>query len=39
MAETNVSFSDKLDELERIKEHSNYLRGTIFEGLADRITG
>ncbi|MDN6066246.1 MAG: assimilatory sulfite reductase (NADPH) hemoprotein subunit [Staphylococcus equorum] len=39
MAETNVSFSDKLDELERIKEQSNYLRGTIVEGLADRITG
>ena len=26
-------------DLERIKEDSNYLRGTIEEGLADRITG
>ena len=25
--------------MERIKANSNYLRGTIVEGLADRITG
>lgn len=39
MADSNLNFSDKLDEMERIKTQSNYLRGTIEEGLADRITG
>ncbi|EQB38593.1 sulfite reductase [Virgibacillus sp. CM-4] len=28
-----------LDDMERIKKNSNYLRGTITEGLADPITG
>ncbi|WP_445194324.1 NADPH-dependent assimilatory sulfite reductase hemoprotein subunit [Staphylococcus xylosus] len=39
MAETKVNFSDKLDEMERIKKDSDYLRGSIVEGLADRVTG
>lgn len=39
MANPNLNFSEKLDEMERIKTESNYLRGTIEEGLADRITG
>lgn len=39
MADPNLNFSEKLDEMERIKTESNYLRGTIEEGLADRITG
>lgn len=39
MAETKVNFSDKLDEMERIKTDSDYLRGSIVEGLADRVTG
>ena len=39
MAESNLNFSQKLEEMERIKADSNYLRGTIAEGLADRITG
>ncbi|WP_251943666.1 NADPH-dependent assimilatory sulfite reductase hemoprotein subunit [Staphylococcus sp. Marseille-Q5304] len=39
MSETYTNFLDKLDELERIKHDSNYLRGTIEEGLADPITG
>ncbi|PHK48500.1 NADPH-dependent assimilatory sulfite reductase hemoprotein subunit [Staphylococcus edaphicus] len=39
MAETKVNFSDKLDEMERIKAHSDYLRGSIVQGLADRVTG
>ena len=39
MTESNLNFSQKLDEMERIKANSNYLRGTIVEGLADRITG
>ncbi|RIP34817.1 NADPH-dependent assimilatory sulfite reductase hemoprotein subunit [Staphylococcus gallinarum] len=39
MADSNLNFSEKLDEMERIKTQSNYLRGTIEEGLADRITG
>ncbi|MCD8793560.1 NADPH-dependent assimilatory sulfite reductase hemoprotein subunit [Staphylococcus gallinarum] len=39
MADSNLNFSEKLDEMERIKTESNYLRGTIEEGLADRITG
>jgi len=30
---------EKLSDLERIKAESNYLRGTIAEGLADPITG
>ncbi|WP_323703790.1 assimilatory sulfite reductase (NADPH) hemoprotein subunit [Mammaliicoccus sp. Dog046] len=33
------NLSDKLDEMEHIKNRSNYLRGTIQEGLADEITG
>ncbi|MCG7337880.1 NADPH-dependent assimilatory sulfite reductase hemoprotein subunit [Staphylococcus sp. ACRSN] len=39
MADSNLNFSEKLDEMERIKTKSNYLRGSIEEGLADRITG
>lgn len=39
MAETKVNFSDKLDEMERIKTDSDYLRGSIVEGLANRVTG
>ena len=39
VSESNLNFSEKLDEMERIKADSNYLRGTIVEGLADRITG
>ena len=31
--------SEKLPEAEIIKRESNYLRGTILEGLADRTTG
>lgn len=31
--------SDKLPEAELIKRQSNYLRGTILDGLADRATG
>lgn len=36
---TQTNLSDKLDEMEHIKNKSNYLRGTIKEGLADEITG
>lgn len=36
---TQTNLSDKLDEMEHIKYRSNYLRGTIKEGLADEITG
>ncbi|WP_424357966.1 NADPH-dependent assimilatory sulfite reductase hemoprotein subunit [Mammaliicoccus sciuri] len=36
---TQTNLSDKLDEMEHIKNGSNYLRGTIKEGLADEITG
>ncbi|WP_411860853.1 assimilatory sulfite reductase (NADPH) hemoprotein subunit [Mammaliicoccus sciuri] len=36
---TQTNLSDKLDEMEHIKNRSNYLRGTIQEGLADEITG
>ncbi|WP_423226911.1 NADPH-dependent assimilatory sulfite reductase hemoprotein subunit [Mammaliicoccus sciuri] len=36
---TQTNLSDKLDEMEHIKNRSNYLRGTIKEGLADEITG
>lgn len=36
---TQTNLSEKLDELEHIKNRSNYLRGTIKEGLADEITG
>lgn len=40
MAEQNSDqLSQKLDEMERIKIESNYLRGTITEGLSDAITG
>ncbi|WP_411843095.1 NADPH-dependent assimilatory sulfite reductase hemoprotein subunit [Salinicoccus sp. HZC-1] len=40
MAEqNNTLLSEKLDEMERIKADSNYLRGTIAEGLEDGITG
>lgn len=35
----NTLLSEKLDEMERIKTDSNYLRGTIAEGLEDGITG
>lgn len=31
--------AENLDEMERIKLKSNYLRGTILEGLADPLTG
>lgn len=31
--------SEQLDEMEHIKKRSNYLRGTIQEGLLDEITG
>jgi len=31
--------TEKLPEAELIKQQSNYLRGTILEGLADRATG
>lgn len=31
--------TEKLPEAERIKQQSNYLRGTILDGLADRATG
>ncbi len=34
-----MSEEKKLSEVEHIKEKSNYLRGTIEEGLADRVTG
>lgn len=36
---TQTNLSEKLDEMEHIKNRSNYLRGTIKEGLADEITG
>ncbi|WP_421042046.1 NADPH-dependent assimilatory sulfite reductase hemoprotein subunit [Mammaliicoccus vitulinus] len=36
---TQTNLSEKLDEMEHIKNRSNYLRGTIQEGLADEITG
>nr|WP_263314650.1 assimilatory sulfite reductase (NADPH) hemoprotein subunit [Mammaliicoccus sp. Marseille-Q6498] len=36
---THTELSDKLDEMEHIKNRSNYLRGTIKEGLADEVTG
>lgn len=36
---TQTNLSDKLDEMEHIKNRSNYLRGTIKEGLVDEITG
>lgn len=36
---TQTNLSNKLDEMEHIKNRSNYLRGTIKEGLADEITG
>lgn len=36
---TQTNLSEKLDEMEHIKNRSNYLRGTIKEGLADDITG
>lgn len=36
---TQTNLSDKLDEMEHIKNRSNYLRGRIKEGLADEITG
>ncbi|MEB6339477.1 assimilatory sulfite reductase (NADPH) hemoprotein subunit [Mammaliicoccus sciuri] len=39
MVSTQTNLSDKLDEMEHIKNRSNYLRGTIQEGLADEITG
>ncbi|WP_353463908.1 assimilatory sulfite reductase (NADPH) hemoprotein subunit [Mammaliicoccus sciuri] len=39
MVSTQTNLSDKLDEMEHIKYRSNYLRGTIKEGLADEITG
>lgn len=40
MAEhNNTQLSEKLDVMERIKANSNYLRGTITEGLGDVITG
>ncbi|MDT0756461.1 assimilatory sulfite reductase (NADPH) hemoprotein subunit [Mammaliicoccus sciuri] len=39
MVSTQTNLSDKLDEMEHIKNRSNYLRGTIKEGLADEITG
>ncbi|WP_020007153.1 assimilatory sulfite reductase (NADPH) hemoprotein subunit [Salinicoccus albus] len=35
----NKQLSEKLDEMERIKGESNYLRGTITEGLSDAVTG
>ncbi|WP_301420752.1 NADPH-dependent assimilatory sulfite reductase hemoprotein subunit [Mammaliicoccus lentus] len=36
---TRTELSEKLDELEHIKYRSNYLRGSIQEGLDDEITG
>lgn len=40
MTKSNISKdNDPLDEVEDIKERSNFLRGTIAEGLEDRITG
>ncbi|WP_404932025.1 NADPH-dependent assimilatory sulfite reductase hemoprotein subunit [Mammaliicoccus fleurettii] len=36
---TQTNLSEKLDEMEHIKNRSNYLRGTIKEGLSDEITG
>ena len=36
---THTELSEKLDELEHIKYKSNYLRGSIQEGLDDEITG
>ena len=36
---THTELSEKLDELEHIKYRSNYLRGSIQEGLDDEITG
>lgn len=39
MADFNSELLEKLDEMERIKAESNYLRGTIVEGLQDQITG
>ncbi|OLF26747.1 sulfite reductase subunit beta [Staphylococcus aureus] len=43
MAKTNKQMSDeldkKLDALEYLKDESNYLRGTIEQGLADPLTG
>ncbi|WP_345773104.1 NADPH-dependent assimilatory sulfite reductase hemoprotein subunit [Mammaliicoccus sp. H-M34] len=39
MVSTQTNLSEKLDEMEHIKNRSNYLRGTIKEGLADEITG
>ncbi|WP_239772025.1 assimilatory sulfite reductase (NADPH) hemoprotein subunit [Mammaliicoccus sciuri] len=39
MVSTQTNLSDKLDEMEHIKNRSNYLRGTIKESLADEITG
>ncbi len=37
MSETNIT--KKLSDVEHIKAKSNYLRGTITEGLADAVTG
>ncbi|MBU6947475.1 assimilatory sulfite reductase (NADPH) hemoprotein subunit [Staphylococcus haemolyticus] len=43
MAKTNKQMSEeldkKLDDLEYLKDESNYLRGTIEQGLADPLTG
>ncbi|BBK27115.1 NADPH-dependent assimilatory sulfite reductase hemoprotein subunit [Staphylococcus arlettae] len=39
MTNFNSELSEKLDEMERIKVESNYLRGTIAEGLVDPVTG
>lgn len=43
MAKTNKQMSEeldkKLDALEYLKDESNYLRGTIEQGLADPLTG
>ncbi|BAC13610.1 sulfite (NADPH) reductase iron-sulfur protein [Oceanobacillus iheyensis HTE831] len=40
MTKSNISKDNgPLDEVEGIKERSNFLRGTIAEGLEDRITG
>ncbi|MDT3995594.1 NADPH-dependent assimilatory sulfite reductase hemoprotein subunit [Mammaliicoccus fleurettii] len=39
MVSTQTNLSEKLDEMEHIKNRSNYLRGTIKEGLSDEITG
>lgn len=39
MTEYTEELLEKLDVMERIKIESNFLRGTIKEGLADQITG